>query len=361
MDPSAKAPLGSQLPDQGEDTRKRKRESEDPEEPRKRSRETLSFSQGPSQRTLEDSDTVKRGNKRKREDSELANNGQNCSNAAVADPSGRQGAESEIVIISSRDSSCAKDQTNASLPCEGTSSSNLVTEVKSSDHYSKVEFEAKYTNEMKIGQGAFGSVFAGYRNSDHLPVAIKYIPHREVKYTQHEGEERIPLEVALMLRVKDVPAVITLLDWYDLGSGVVLVLERPEKCTDLYNYVFRSKGGLREASVKSIIQQLVDAFVEIHSRGVLHRDLHLENVLMELGSTVPRARVIDFGFGRFTKSCQPLTVYQIGKVLRELMEYSPNGKFTKDCNDFHSACLESEDESSVQGLKRHPWFNQTYI
>ncbi|KAM3605859.1 uncharacterized protein V6R79_006129 [Siganus canaliculatus] len=164
-----------------------------------------------------------------------------------------------------------------------------------------------------------------------------------------------------MLRVKDVPAVITLLDWYDLGSWVVLVLERPAKCTDLFRYAFRSKGGLKEASMKSIIQQLVDAFVEIHSRGVLHRDLHVNNVLMELGPTVPRVRVIDFGCGLFTRSCQPLTVYQIGKVLRDLMEYSPDCNVTKDCDDFLSACLEPEAKPSVQGLKAHPWLNHTEI
>ncbi|KAM3584835.1 uncharacterized protein V6R79_000481 [Siganus canaliculatus] len=68
-------------------------------------------------------------------------------------------------------------------------------------------------------------------------VAIKHIPHGDVEYTQHEEDGRIPLEVVLMLR--------------------------------------------------RIMQQLVDAFVEIHSRGVLHRDVHAKNVLMELGSTVP--------------------------------------------------------------------------
>ncbi|KAM3605426.1 uncharacterized protein V6R79_025545 [Siganus canaliculatus] len=398
MDPSAKAPLGSQLSDQKEDTRERKQESEDPEEPRKTSRDTLSSSQGPSQQVLEDSNPVKRGNKRAREDSEedhhvkkiklgpsqgedltsqtgkqpegpilissssscfskekrctciiiddSPSEGQNCSNAAVADSSGQQRVQSEVVTISSRDSFSGKDRVTASASCEGTSSKlSKLSEVKTNDHYSKVEFEAKYTKEKKIGQGAFGSVFAGYRSTDHVPFAIKYIPHINVKYTQHEEEGRVPLEVALMLRAKDVPAVITLLDWYDLGSRVVLVQERPEKCTDLFHYAFMSKGGLKEASMKNIMQQLVDAFVEIHSWGVLHRDLHLNNVLMELGSTVPRVRVIDFGFGQFTKSWQPLMSIRLSRY----------------CKDFLSASLESETESSVQGLKCHPWLNLTEL
>ncbi|KAM3606892.1 uncharacterized protein V6R79_025192 [Siganus canaliculatus] len=186
MDPSAKAPLGPQLSDQREDMRKRKRESEDPEEPRKRSRETIVFSQGPNQQVLEDSNSVKRANKRTREDSEedncvkkiklspgqredLDSAGKQCEgpivissssscfskekrcncitiddspsdgqNAAVADPSGQQRVQSERVTISSRDSSSAKDRASASPSCEGTSS-KLLTEVNSSDHYSKVE------------------------------------------------------------------------------------------------------------------------------------------------------------------------------------------------------------------------------
>ncbi len=48
-----------------------------------------------------------------------------------------------------------------------------------------------------------------------------------------------------------------------------------------------------------IARQLLDAFIEIHSKGVFHKDIKLDNILVETGSDVPRIRIIDFGCASF--------------------------------------------------------------
>uniref|UniRef100_A0A8C2ATE2 non-specific serine/threonine protein kinase n=1 Tax=Cyprinus carpio TaxID=7962 RepID=A0A8C2ATE2_CYPCA len=87
-----------------------------------------------------------------------------------------------------------------------------------------------------LGQGGFGSVFAGTRSSDGLPVAIKYV-------TKDEGHEDmeglLPLEVALMTRVSSAPvcpSVLKLLEWFDHPGRYVLILERPDPCQDLHRF-----------------------------------------------------------------------------------------------------------------------------
>uniref|UniRef100_A0A8C1P033 non-specific serine/threonine protein kinase n=1 Tax=Cyprinus carpio TaxID=7962 RepID=A0A8C1P033_CYPCA len=87
-----------------------------------------------------------------------------------------------------------------------------------------------------LGQGGFGSVFAGTRSSDGLPVAIKYV-------TKDEGHEDmeglLPLEVALMTRVNSAPvcpSVLKLLEWFDHPGRYVLILERPDPCQDLHRF-----------------------------------------------------------------------------------------------------------------------------
>lgn len=57
-----------------------------------------------------------------------------------------------------------------------------------------------------------------------------------------------------------------------------------------------------------IIKQLVNALIEIHSRGVFHRDIKLENILIETDSEAPRIWVIDFGCATFLSDNKDTTV-----------------------------------------------------
>jgi len=50
---------------------------------------------------------------------------------------------------------------------------------------------------------------------------------------------------------------------------------------------------------QTIVKQLVDALIEVHSKGVFHRDIKLDNILIETDTDVPRVRLIDFGCGTF--------------------------------------------------------------
>ncbi len=45
--------------------------------------------------------------------------------------------------------------------------------------------------------------------------------------------------------------------------------------------------------------QLVEAAIEMHDKGVFHRDIKCENILVDVGSRVPSVRMIDFGSGQF--------------------------------------------------------------
>ncbi|XP_030235564.1 serine/threonine-protein kinase pim-2-like [Gadus morhua] len=184
------------------------------------------------------------------------------------------------------------------------------------------DFDALYEELQQLGEGGFGSVFAGYRKEDRLPVrvtpqshtlwkhirvAIKHIPMAKVTMTQETVEGRLtdfPLEVSLMLRAaEDRPdpggpgTVVLLLDWFQLDQELILVQERPSACVDLLSYMESKGGRLQEQDAKMILHQVVEGIQGLHSRGVLHRDIKPENLLVETGSGTPRVRVIDLGCG----------------------------------------------------------------
>ncbi|KAG7461524.1 hypothetical protein MATL_G00191990 [Megalops atlanticus] len=58
-------------------------------------------------------------------------------------------------------------------------------------------FQEKYVEEHYLGIGGFGSVCAGHRKEDLLPIAVKHIPLRKVTWTTeslNRKQQELPLE-----------------------------------------------------------------------------------------------------------------------------------------------------------------------
>ncbi|KAF7655014.1 hypothetical protein LDENG_00061820 [Lucifuga dentata] len=109
----------------------------------------------------------------------------------------------------------------------------------------------------------------------------------------------MPEEAALMLKASGPPRsspVDSLMDWFDLKKEIILVMERPVPSMNLFSFC-TEMNGLSESFAKIIVRQLLDAAIDLQSKGVFHRDSKLENILIELDSDVSRLRVIGFGCG----------------------------------------------------------------
>nr|XP_061805320.1 aurora kinase B-like [Nerophis lumbriciformis] len=263
--------------------------------------------------------------------------------------------------------------------------------------------EHKYQQLEKIGEGGFGSVYAGYRKTDSFPVAIKHIPKDEVKIIPLDIKGRkhdIPLEALLMLQASCIKnadgksAVVSLLDKYDLDQELVLVMEKPVRSVDLFTCIARCRH-FKENEAKNIMRQLVDAAIKMHAVNVFHRDLKPGNILLEATYGVPRVRVIDFGCSCFvteepyhiytgtlsyappefvlrgTYRAGPTTVWHLGAMLFELLAGSKqfdtvlfisqmlqlNRVLSQDCKDFLQMCLKCDPEqrATLVQIHQHPW------
>merc|ERR1712012_368901 len=72
------------------------------------------------------------------------------------------------------------------------------------------EFSKLYKLGGELGKGGFGVVYAAVRRADKLQVAVKEV--YKAKIIKKTADGKIPLEVALMQQVADVPGVIKILD-----------------------------------------------------------------------------------------------------------------------------------------------------
>lgn len=89
--------------------------------------------------------------------------------------------------------------------------------------------------------------------------------------------------------------VLQLLEWFDVGDQLILILERPDPCMDLLKFSQLQKGGLSEEQTREIMVQVVRAARHCCDRGVLHRDIKPENLL--INPKTMEVKLIDFGCG----------------------------------------------------------------
>jgi serine/threonine protein kinase len=110
-------------------------------------------------------------------------------------------------------------------------------------------------------------------------------------------------EVGILLRLNRHPNVVKLFETFETGRHILLVMEL---CAggDLLNYV-RKRKKLEEQSAKYLFKQLIEGLGYLHARNVLHRDIKLDNILLDGKGIV---KIADFGV---SKQVRP------GEVMRE--------------------------------------------
>ena len=99
-------------------------------------------------------------------------------------------------------------------------------------------------------------------------------------------------EVQILQRTRH-KNIVRLYDSFESNKHIVFVMEL---CAggDLLNYV-RKRRKLKEDSAKFVFRQVVEGLQYCHSKGIVHRDMKLDNVLLDESGTV---KICDFGVSR---------------------------------------------------------------
>lgn len=148
-----------------------------------------------------------------------------------------------------------------------------------------------YKIGRQIGKGAYAVVkLVTDRVSSEL-MAMKV--YEKYKLTDPARRKSVTREIAIMKRLNH-DSIVKLYKSFDNPHSIHIVMEYV-KGKSLYQYLKERPGKrLPEEEAKIIIKQLAEAMQYIHENNVAHRDLKLENIIVN--SKTKKLTLIDFGF-----------------------------------------------------------------
>uniref|UniRef100_A0A671EE99 non-specific serine/threonine protein kinase n=1 Tax=Rhinolophus ferrumequinum TaxID=59479 RepID=A0A671EE99_RHIFE len=150
-----------------------------------------------------------------------------------------------------------------------------------------LDFYAHYELQETIGEGAFGKVVLGEHILTKTKVAVKIIDQRVSKKIRRS----LLHEVRCMADLHHLN-IVRLFHVISSAESLFLVMEFVPG-GDMLDYL-RDHGRMSEDTARGVFRQLVSAVHYCHEKGVAHRDLKPQNVLLDAQMN---AKLIDFGLG----------------------------------------------------------------
>ncbi|KAL2165567.1 hypothetical protein VTH06DRAFT_869 [Thermothelomyces fergusii] len=140
-----------------------------------------------------------------------------------------------------------------------------------------------------IGEGEFGKVKLGWKQEGGVQVAIKLIKKDQVG-NNPTRMAKIMREVAILKQLTH-PNIVRLHKMEESDRHYGIVLEYASG-GELFDYILNHRY-LKDNAARRLFAQLVSGVGYLHKKGIVHRDLKLENLLLDRNRNII---ITDFGF-----------------------------------------------------------------
>lgn len=203
----------------------------------------------------------------------------------------------------------------------------------------------EYELLCKVGAGTFSSVHKARRKSDDLIVAVKIIEAKsenDVNLIVMEGK-------VLKYLMGGYPTIPKIYDFFNEGALFFIIMEYLDGYITLldwanqyFSLIYNQKSNkdefellikTREKDICYIFEQIISSINYMYQKYVIHRDLKLENIMINLKTK--EIKIIDFGFSIITQTMSWSTIcgsyeYLAPEILETVVKLSDETyNFTK--------------------------------
>jgi serine/threonine-protein kinase len=155
--------------------------------------------------------------------------------------------------------------------------------------------DERYVVEKPLGSGSFGHVVAARSVADGERVALKIMAPDMSRHPETLARFMREAQAAATL---ESPHTARVLDVRKLRGGVPYLVMELLEGVDLESYVVQ-KGPLPIEEAVAIVWQACDALEEAHARGIVHRDLKLQNMFLTRDAQgAGQVKILDFGIAK---------------------------------------------------------------
>ncbi|HEX4964943.1 MAG TPA: protein kinase [Thermoanaerobaculia bacterium] len=155
-----------------------------------------------------------------------------------------------------------------------------------------------------IGRGGMAEVWSGIHTAQQVPVAVKVMTADRARETSFRASFRNEVQAVASL---DHPGIVRVFEHGEIGakgeeiSRGLLAKGSPTLAMELADGTLADffSGGITWPGLRQVLLGLLDALAHAHARGVVHRDLKPNNILVfRDGSGPPRLKLADFGLAQ---------------------------------------------------------------
>lgn len=146
-----------------------------------------------------------------------------------------------------------------------------------------------YILGQTLGEGEFGKVKLGWKRDGSIQVAIKLI-RRESLGSNPSRLPKIYREISI-LRDLAHPNIVRLHEMVETDRHIGIIMEYASG-GELFDYILNNRY-LKDNSARRLFAQLISGVGYLHKKGIVHRDLKLENLLLDRNRNII---ITDFGF-----------------------------------------------------------------
>ncbi len=179
-----------------------------------------------------------------------------------------------------------------------------------------------YIIKRLLGQGGMGAVYLAEHALLGRPAAVKIL--LPTVSSEEEIVQRFFDEARATTSIND-PGIVQVFDFgYHVDGSAYIVMEYLDGET--LDMRLEHEGPLQAIPALRIARQVAMSLHAAHLRGIVHRDLKLENVLLVTDPAVPggeRAKILDFGIAKLSRDEGRHSRTRTGSILGTPIYMSP--------------------------------------